>query len=176
MGETQSPFTNHHSPLINIGELGEQLVAQWLHAHNCEILHRRWRCRWGELDLIALQSPSEGDLSSTQKQLLFVEVKTRSQGNWDSDGLMAITPQKQAKIGKAAQMFLATYPDLADLPCRFDVALVRLQRHVKCSNIRASKESDFSVIKPNSQVMLALQGYQVILQDYIQAAFDSMLY
>ena len=139
-------------------------------------MHRRWRCRWGELDLIALQLLSEDDLYSAEKQLLFVEVKTRSQGNWDSNGLMAITPHKQAKIGKAAQMFLATYPDLADLPCRFDVALVRLQRHVKCSNIRASKESDFSVIKPNSQVMLALQGYQVILQDYIQAAFDSMLY
>jgi len=172
MGETQSPFTNHQSPLINIGELGEQLVAQWLHAHNCEILHRRWRCRWGELDLIALQSLSEDDLYSAEKQLLFVEVKTRSQGNWDSNGLMAITPPKQAKIGKAAQMFLATYPDLADLPCRFDVALVRLQRCVSSSNISFSQISDLSVMKPNSQAMLTLQGYQVILQDYIQAAFD----
>ncbi len=172
MGETQSPFTNHQSPLINIGELGEQLVAQWLHTQNCEILHRRWRCRWGELDLIALLKSSEGDLPSTEKQLLFVEVKTRSQGNWDSDGLMAITPQKQAKIGKAAQMFLATYPDLADLPCRFDVALVRLQRCVNSSNISFSQVSDLSVIKPNSQTMLTLQGYQVILQDYIPAAFD----
>ncbi len=37
----------------DIGVLGEEFVAQWLHSQGWIVLHRRWRCPWGELDLIA---------------------------------------------------------------------------------------------------------------------------
>ncbi|MDY7015911.1 MAG: YraN family protein, partial [Cyanobacteriota bacterium] len=36
-----------------IGELGEKVVALWLERRGWRILERRWRCRWGELDLVA---------------------------------------------------------------------------------------------------------------------------
>ena len=176
----------------DIGQLGEQLVAQWLQAQSWEILHHRWRCRWGELDLIARQYPVEGYLIPSQTPLVFVEVKTRSQGNWDADGLLAITPQKQRKLYQAAELFLADYPDLASLPCRFDVAIVRCQRlpqTLERRNTHLNSSSANGEIPPNQErggwedkgkLLLSVvlgkpviwQGYTLVLQDYIQSAFD----
>lgn len=140
---------------------GEVLVAHWLQQQGWQILHHRWRCRWGELDLVAQFQPDRaqsdpahppaasrpsGLLSSPPDPiglpkrlspapipqflpqtptLAFVEVKTRQQGNWDQDGLLAITATKQAKLWQAAQAWLGQSPDCADLACRFDVALVQ---------------------------------------------------
>jgi putative endonuclease len=101
-----------------LGQLAENFVADWLQQQSWQILARRWRLQRGELDLVALHS----DLG-----IAFVEVKARSRGSWDSGGLLAVTPVKQAKLLFTAQMFLATHPQLAQLPCRFDVALVQSQ-------------------------------------------------
>ncbi|GAC1478746.1 MAG: hypothetical protein NVS2B14_19750 [Chamaesiphon sp.] len=178
----------------NIGELGEKLVAQWLQAQGWTILQHRWRCRWGELDLIARQYPVAPHLPPIQALLDFVEVKTHSQGNWDADGLLSITLQKQAKILHLAQLFLARHPDLADLPCRFDVALVRCQKvspkspqkyshshslesYRFASPITQTDFSSSSLKKGQTQgktftSVREEEGYQFFLQDYIQSAFD----
>jgi putative endonuclease len=103
------------------GRAGEDLVARYLHAKGWQILHRRWRCRWGEIDVIALD-PAGGTLPTPT--LAFVEVKTRNRRSWDAGGLLALTPKKQAKLWKAAGLFLGQFPDFADYPCRFDLALV----------------------------------------------------
>ncbi len=115
-----------------IGDRGEILVAQLLQANGWRILETQWRCRWGELDLIACD----------RQWLLFVEVKTRSDRNWDADGSLAITSQKQAKLIKAASIFLGQNPHLATLSCRFDVALVR---HTQANSIdsQTSQTSSF---------------------------------
>lgn len=101
----------------DLGELGEDLVTRWLQQECACILARRWRCRWGELDLIARDRIG----------LQFVEVKTRSDGNWDAGGLLAISPRKQECLYRSALAFLSQHPDLAELPCRFYLALVRGQ-------------------------------------------------
>ena len=98
-----------------VGDRGESLVAQLLQANGWKILETQWRCRWGELDLIACD----------RQWLLFVEVKTRNTRNWDGDGVLAMTPQKQIKLVRAASLFLSQHPELEKLACRFDVALVR---------------------------------------------------
>lgn len=143
----------------DLGVLGEDLIAQWLLRQDWTILHRRWRCRWGEIDIIALQKLETQNPASTplafhsSPVLAFVEVKTRTARNWDAGGLLAITPQKQTKLCRSANYFLATYPHLADYQCRFDVALVNCQRIP-------------------SQQQGTLTGYQVMLQEYLPAAFD----
>lgn len=153
-------------PNPNVGELGEWLVAKWLQTQGWSILARRWRCRWGEIDLIAQQN-----LNIPSPFLAFVEVKTRSCGNWDADGLLAITPQKQAKLWKTAQLFLSEKPHLVDIPCRFDVALVSCQRLRRNEQLPLSAE-DIQASPVQLGKPLSVAGYQLILQDYLLSAFE----
>jgi putative endonuclease len=169
-----------------IGILAEALVAKWLMGQGWEILQHRWHCRWGELDLIA-----KGAIASTTREatpqpvLAFVEVKARGRGNWDENGLLSITPQKQAKLWQAAQLFLAERTDLAELPCRFDVALVSYGRSplpiAKKSNSTTAEDSTNTVHQQISNVIFSpvtlgqpvlTSGYRLSLQQYIQSAFD----
>jgi putative endonuclease len=99
----------------DIGNKGETFVIDLLKTSGWRVLATKWKCRWGEIDVIA------GD----RNWLIFVEVKTRRSGNWDQDGALAITLSKQKKIYKTASEFLLHHPNLAGLACRFDVALVR---------------------------------------------------
>ncbi|MFN6274145.1 MAG: YraN family protein [Microcystis sp.] len=139
--------------MTTVGELGENLVADWLQLQQWHILQRRWRSGGGEIDLIVL--------SKSQAILAFVEVKTRSAGNWDLGGKLAIDDRKQGRIYESAQIFLSFYPQWFDLTCRFDVALVSCQK----SSLLALPE--FSLDYP-----CQLQaGYQLQLQEYLVAVF-----
>lgn len=168
-------FPSHY---LDIGVLGEELVAQWLQSTGWIILYRRWRCRWGEIDIIArtaiLPDPKKlKTLSLSTPFLVFVEVKTRSRGNWDAGGLLSITSQKQAKLWQTARCFLASYPDLVDYPCRFDVALVCCQR--LSTQRQESAEVRVKMEVPKTFQLgqaVSLAGYQMSLQEYIPSAFD----
>ncbi|MFN6535805.1 MAG: YraN family protein [Nostoc sp. EkiNYC01] len=163
------------------GHFGEDLVAQWLQSTGWVILHRRFSCRWGEIDIIAEHSGECGEQRGTAAEgripnsalptphsiLAFVEVKTRSLGSWDAGGRSAITPQKQAKISRTAGIFLAQYPEKADYPCRFDVAIVYCQElSKKMTGVRATQEALATSSAP---------GYEFRLQEYILAAFDCLI-
>ncbi|MGF2034011.1 MAG: YraN family protein [Nostoc sp. CmiVER01] len=165
----------------DIGELGEDLVAQWLQSTGWIILHRRFSSRWGEIDIIAEYHGITGKEQDSRQEyptphfpfptphslLAFVEVKTRSSGSWDAGGRSAITPQKQAKISRTAGMFLAQYPEKADYSCRFDVAIVYCQRISKnLTMVTASQEA---------LATSSAAGYKFKLQEYILAAFDSLI-
>ncbi|CEJ44185.1 YraN family protein [Umezakia ovalisporum] len=157
---------------LNTGQLGEDLVAQWLHSKGWTILHRRFSSPWGEIDIIAQlhQKQLDGEKKLLVNQLpavAFVEVKTRSRGNWDLGGKSAITQQKQAKIWRTARIFLAQYPEKADYPCRFDVAIVYFQR--------ISKQRTQLTWTPEPLASLSADGYQFYLQEYLPAAFDSSI-
>ncbi|MEH1769746.1 YraN family protein [Nostoc sp.] len=158
-----------HCP--NSGQLGEDLVAQWLQSTGWVILHRRFSSRWGEIDIIAEYARkaegTSGELRTQHSILIFVEVKTRSSGSWDAGGRSAITLQKQAKICHTAEIFLAEYPEKADCSCRFDVAIVYCQRIPKnLIGVTANQEA---------LATSSVHGYKLKLQEYIPAAFDSLI-
>ncbi len=93
------------------GTWGEALVADYLRGKNYRLAAHSYRCRFGEIDLIAWD----------KDVLCFVEVKTRTNTQM---GLPReyVTPQKQARIRKTALFYLCEN-DL-DCPARFDVAEV----------------------------------------------------
>jgi putative endonuclease len=158
---------------LDKGALAEALVAQWLTEQGWTILEKRWTCRMGELDLVAYRSASplpQGSPTAPEKTatLAFIEVKARSSGNWDADGMLAINAQKQAKLWRSAQLYLAKHPAYAELPCSFDVALVHCRR---------SRPSD---IAPPLEIGKAIEigkgrtidGYFLTLTQYISNAFE----
>ena len=100
-----------------LGDRGETFVAEWLQQQGWAIVAQQWHCRWGELDLVACHPIADVGIA-------FVEVKTRRRPGLDRGGRLAITPQKQQKLWRAAQQFLLEHAEYATLPCRFDVALV----------------------------------------------------
>lgn len=94
-----------------LGKWGEELVAEDLKRRGWKILERNWRCRFGELDIVA----EKGGV------LAFVEVKLRKNDRYGSAGAF-VTADKQRKLRMAAESFLQRYP--SKLQPRFDVAQV----------------------------------------------------
>ncbi|WP_445297103.1 YraN family protein [Chitinimonas sp. PSY-7] len=93
------------------GAAAEALAAEYLVQRGVSIIARNWRCRMGELDLIANDAGT----------LVFVEVRSRAIGRF-GDAAASITTSKQAKLVAAAQQYLATLGRTP--PCRFDAVLL----------------------------------------------------
>lgn len=90
------------------GAWGESVAADYLRKKRYSIVAANYRCRFGEIDLIA----------SNRKFLVFVEVKLRK-----SDSFAAAAEyvdfRKQSRLRSTAEMYLAQYP--TELQPRFDV-------------------------------------------------------
>ena len=95
------------------GNLGESLVADYLRRRRYTLVGSQYRCRFGEIDLIA---------RSREGVLCFVEVKTRSAGGFAA-AREAVTAAKQRRLRTTAQLYLAQTGE-GESPCRFDVAEV----------------------------------------------------
>lgn len=95
-----------------VGLIGEDLACQELARRGYAILARRYRSRFGEIDIVARQ----------EQTIVFVEVKART-GRAYGGAAAAVTIAKQRKVGQMAAEFLARRA-LGDLPCRFDVVAI----------------------------------------------------
>jgi putative endonuclease len=96
-----------------LGRWGEDLAVRHLEAEGLEVVARNWRCRDGELDIVARQ---EG-------VLVFVEVKTRSSVLFGQPA-EAVTPRKAARIRRLAQRWLVEVRPPYAGELRFDVVSV----------------------------------------------------
>lgn len=92
-----------------VGAAYEAKAAKHLESLGYRILERNYRCRTGEIDLIAMH---EG-------YLVFVEVKFRQDAH-AGYGAEAVTWRKQQRIIRAAQWYLMEKRG-GERPCRFDV-------------------------------------------------------
>jgi putative endonuclease len=103
------------------GRTAEQLAAFWLALKGYQVLARRLRNRFGEIDLVCRRG----------RCLVFVEVKGRRTAEL---GLYALAPRQQQRIAAAARWYLKERPQLAELECRFDLVTIDrfgLPHHVR---------------------------------------------
>jgi putative endonuclease len=99
-----------------IGNKGEQMAADYLQIQGFTLLDMNFNTRYGELDLVMLDSES----------LVFVEVKTRT----SADLMMpeeSITYAKFERIYNAGLLWLQAHPDCPD-DWRVDVVAILLDR------------------------------------------------
>lgn len=101
----------HTSLTKQLGNKGEEVVAHALVREGFSVLAQNFRCKTGEVDIIALK----GSL------LVFVEVKTRKHAYFPI--ATVVVPSKQRKIVSAAKYFMCKH-GIDDKVCRFDVATV----------------------------------------------------
>ncbi|MGZ4527078.1 MAG: YraN family protein [Mycobacterium sp.] len=110
--------TQHTLTRAELGALGEALAVDHLTRTGLRIVGRNWRCRYGELDVIACD-----EATST---VVFVEVKTRTGDGYG--GLPeAVTPRKVRRLRRLAGLWL-TGQDQRWASVRIDVIGVRIGR------------------------------------------------
>jgi putative endonuclease len=112
-----------------LGRTGERLAAEALLSKGYRILERNFRCRQGEIDLVA----------EDEQDLIFVEVKAR---RGVSFGLPedAVTMRKCRKLIEVAAYYLDLHT-CSDRSWRIDVVAVQFSSRGKLEEIRIYKHA-----------------------------------
>ncbi|KPJ86099.1 hypothetical protein AMJ57_00400 [Parcubacteria bacterium SG8_24] len=97
------------------GMTGEDAAARYLRSRGFRILARRWRTRFGEIDLVT----SKGD------EIVFVEVKTRRSGSFGVPQA-AVDRWKRERLRRVCYAFLERHNIIPQRPFRIDVIAVTL--------------------------------------------------
>jgi len=97
------------------GVRAEDAAADYLAAQGYKILERRYKTKYGEIDIIALQG------NGGQRILCFTEVKVRKTYE---EAVEAVTPRSQQRIERSALSFLAQEPSYVAYDMRFDVVAI----------------------------------------------------
>ena len=90
------------------GHQGETLAALYLVMKGYRVLEKRYKTPVGEIDLIT----QRGD------DIVFIEVKARPDFATAAE---SVTPRQKKRITRAAQYYMASRPEIAENPMRFDV-------------------------------------------------------
>lgn len=94
---------------VEKGRRGEDLAVVFLLERGYRILHRNWRMKTGEIDIIA-------EMEGT---LIFCEVKSRNSLRYGS-GAEAVDGRKQKRIIRTALLYMQKF-QFNDCSCRFDI-------------------------------------------------------
>ena len=102
---------------ITLGREGEERAVQYLKKTGCVILERNFRCKYGEIDVIALDHGT----------LCFVEVKTRSRIDY---GLPceSVNYRKEQHIKRCAYVFIRLH-HMQGYRMRIDIIEVLFRNH-----------------------------------------------
>lgn len=109
-----------------IGKWGENLACKYLEENNYKVIERNFLCRQGEIDIIAK------DIA--QKELVFIEVKTRSNLRYGNPA-DAVNKQKQKHMVQAIKYYL--YKNhIKNISIRVDVVEVYIVQNCKINHIK----------------------------------------
>ena len=92
------------------GDVAERIAKSYVRQHGLNVIDQNVLYRQGEIDLIAMDN----------EQLVFIEVRFRKNAS-HGGALASVTPSKQQKIVKAAQLYLQQTFQHRPPSCRFDV-------------------------------------------------------
>ena len=120
-----------------IGQLGEDLAARYVIDLGWSVLERNWRCRYGEIDLIA------NDNADFDPTLVVVEVKTRASRVF-GDPAQAVTADKLSRLRRLIRIWL-TEQEMYWPTIRFDVISVQLDS-------RYPDRTEFAALRHHSGV------------------------
>jgi putative endonuclease len=94
------------------GAAGEDLACEYLRRQAFVILERNYRCRAGEIDVVARDGET----------LVFVEVKERADAS-HGGAIEAVTGAKRRKVIRAAQLWASAHRE-SETQMRFDVVAI----------------------------------------------------
>lgn len=89
-----------HQAALDLGRRGEDHAVEYITGLGWEVLDRNWRCRRGELDIVA---------RDTEGRVVFVEVKTRAGLGFGSP-LESITHKKARTLMGLGYQWLQGHP------------------------------------------------------------------
>lgn len=111
------------------GAWGEALAAEYLKKKHFQILATGYRCRFGEIDLIA----------RNRKYLVFAEVKLRKSDQF-AQAREFVDQRKQEKLRITASLYLDQFP--TELQPRFDVIEIYAPEGVSTAHPRINHLED----------------------------------
>jgi len=111
-----------------LGKRGEDVAAEYLAGIGLVVLSRNWRCRGGEVDVVATDG----------QRLIVCEVKTRS-GTGYGEPAEGVTPAKAARIRRVAAAWLRTHR-VGWCEIRFDVLAVLCPMPSPCRQRSATSD------------------------------------
>lgn len=111
-----------------LGQIGEAAAREYLEGNGWTVVASNWRCRAGEIDLIA--HPPEPE----QHTLVFIEVRARSSSRFGT-AEESVDARKQRKLRQVAQFYLQRHGGAEGL-IRFDVIAVHITTDGRVVGIR----------------------------------------
>ena len=98
----------------SIGRHGEELAQKYLRQKHYKIVEKNFRCKSGELDIIAKE----------KNVVVFVEVRTKTSTRY-GPAYNSVTYSKQKQVKRVAQFYISKY-NLVNTQFRFDVIGITL--------------------------------------------------
>lgn len=95
------------------GRYWEDQAGRYLRSHGLRVLQARYRCRFGEIDLVC----------ADREWLVIVEVRARGRGSLVRP-LETIDATKRRKLVQTTRHLLMTHPHWSERPLRFDVVSI----------------------------------------------------
>ena len=106
-----------------LGKAGEEIAQSLLVDRGFSIIAQNWRCKVGEIDIVAQENAISYTAGAVVPWCVFVEVRTRRGARYGT-ALQSITLTKQAKLREVAQAYIQQ--EAWTGPWRIDVVAVQM--------------------------------------------------